>query len=42
MRAFLVGCLAAVLLAVVAAFVLNNGVIPNASQNVFTTQGVRI
>jgi hypothetical protein len=41
MRAFLIGCLAAVLLAVCAAVVLNR-VIPNASQTVFSTEGVRI
>jgi hypothetical protein len=42
MRAFLLGCLAAVLLAVVAAYTLNSGYLPNASSSVFTTEAVRI
>jgi hypothetical protein len=42
MRAFLVACLAAILLAAGAALVLNNNLFPNSAQNVFSTQGVRI
>jgi hypothetical protein len=42
MRAFLLACLAAVLLGGGAAFVLNSGYLPNAASTVFSTQGVRI
>jgi hypothetical protein len=42
MRAFLVACLAAALIATGAAYVLNSGYLPNASSSVFSTQGVRI
>ena len=42
MRAFLVACLVAVALAAAAAALLNSGLLPDASQTVFTTQGVRI
>jgi hypothetical protein len=42
MRAFLIACLAAVLIATGAAFVLNNNYIPNSASTVFSTQGVRI
>jgi hypothetical protein len=42
MRVFLLACLAAVLLGVGAAYVLNNGYIPNAASTVFSTTGVRI
>jgi hypothetical protein len=41
MRTFLVACLAAVLIAVGAAFVLNN-LVPDTSAGAFSTQGVRI
>jgi hypothetical protein len=41
MRAFLIACLAAILVAIGAAIVLNNYV-PNASSNAFSTQSVRI
>lgn len=42
MRAFLVGCLAAVVIAVCAAYVLNSSYVPSASSTVFSTTGVRI
>jgi hypothetical protein len=42
MRAFLLACLAAVVIAVGAAYVLNSGYLPNAASSVFTTTGVRI
>ena len=42
MRAFLVACVVALVLAVSAAYLLNNNLIPNSSQSVFSTQGVRI
>ena len=42
MRAFLAACLVAILLAAAAALLLNNNLFPNASQNVFSTQAVRI
>ena len=42
MRTFLTACLAAVLLATVAAVVLNSKIVPNSSSTVFSTQGVRI
>ena len=42
MRAFLIACLAAILIAASAAFVLNNNYFPNASSTVFSTQSVRI
>ena len=42
MRAFLIACLAAILIAACAAFVFNNDYIPNSSSTVFSTQGVRI
>jgi hypothetical protein len=41
MRSFLVACLAAVLMAFGAAFVLNSYV-PNSSSKTFSTTGVRI
>lgn len=41
MRAFLVACLAAIVIAAGAAFVLN-GYVPDASSSVFSTKGVRI
>lgn len=41
MRTFLVACLAAIVIASGAAFVLNNYV-PDASSSAFSTQGVRI
>jgi len=42
MRAFLLACLAAVLVGAGAAVVLNSGYLPNAASTVFSTQGVRI
>ena len=42
MRAFLLGCAAAVVLAVGAAYALNSGYLPNASSAVFSTNGVRL
>jgi hypothetical protein len=42
MRAFLLACLAAIVLAAVAAYALNSGYIHNASSSVFTTESVRI
>jgi hypothetical protein len=42
MRAFLVACLAALAIAIGAAYALNSGYLPNASSSVFTTPGVRI
>lgn len=42
MRVFLVACLAAVAIAVVAAYVLNSGYVPDSSSAVFSTTGVRI
>jgi hypothetical protein len=42
MRAFLMACLAAVVIAAGAAYVLNSGYLPNAASSVFTTTGVRI
>jgi hypothetical protein len=42
MRAFLLGVVAALLLAVGAAVVLNSGYLPNSASTVFTTTGVRI
>ena len=42
MRAFLLACLAAVVVAVGAAYVLNSGYLPNAASSVFTTTAVRI
>jgi hypothetical protein len=42
MRAFLLGCVVAVLLAVGAAYALNSGYLPNASSSVFSTTSVRI
>jgi hypothetical protein len=41
MRAFLIACLAAILIAIGAAVVLNNYV-PNSSASTFATQSVRI
>lgn len=41
MRTFLVACLAAILIAICAAVVLDNYV-PNSSSGAFSTQGVRI
>jgi hypothetical protein len=42
MRVFLVACLAAIVIAVCAAYVLNSGYVPDASSTVFSTTGVRI
>jgi hypothetical protein len=42
MRAFLLACLATVVLAVGAAFVLNSGYLPNSASAAFSTTGVRI
>jgi uncharacterized membrane protein len=42
MRAFLLACLATVLLGVGAALVLNSGYLPNSASAVFTTPGVRL
>jgi hypothetical protein len=42
MRAFLLACLATVVLGVGAALVLNSGYLPNAASSVFTTKSVRI
>lgn len=42
MRAFLVGCTVAVLLAVGAAAVLTSSYVPNSAADVFSTQGVRL
>jgi hypothetical protein len=42
MRAFLLACVASIVLAAGAAFVLNSGYLPNAVSTVFSTTGVRI
>jgi hypothetical protein len=42
MRAFLLACVATVLVAACAAYVLNSGFLPNAVSTVFSTTGVRI
>jgi hypothetical protein len=42
MRTFFVACIAAVLLAIGAAVVLNSAYVPNSASSVFTTPGVRI
>jgi hypothetical protein len=42
MRAFLLGIVAAAVIAVGAAFVLNSGYLPNSASSVFSTTGVRI
>jgi hypothetical protein len=42
MRAFLVACLAAIAMAVGAAYVLNSGYVPDSAAAVFSTPGVRI
>lgn len=42
MRAFLLACLVAIVLAVGWAYVLNSGYIHNASSTTFTTESVRI
>ncbi|MFZ1102372.1 MAG: hypothetical protein WAN86_05920 [Hyphomicrobiaceae bacterium] len=42
MRAFSLACLAAIVLGVGAALVLNSGFLPNAVSSVFTTESVRI
>jgi hypothetical protein len=42
MRVFLLSCLAAVMLAAGAAYILNSGLLPNAASTVFSTTGVRI
>jgi len=42
MRAFLVACLAAIVIAAGAAYVLNSGYLPDSSSRVFSTKGVRI
>jgi hypothetical protein len=42
MRAFLLGVVAAIVVAVGAAFLLNAGYLPNSASSVFTTTGVRI
>jgi hypothetical protein len=42
MRVFLLSCLAAVLLAVCAALLLNSHYVPSASSEAFSTKGTRI
>jgi hypothetical protein len=42
MRAFLLACVASLLLAAGAAFALNSGYLPNAVSTVFSTTSVRI
>jgi hypothetical protein len=42
MRAFLVGCLAAVAIAYAAYFVLNSGYTRDSASSVFTTTGTRL
>jgi hypothetical protein len=42
MRAFLLACLAAVLIAVGAALVLNSSYVPDSASSVFSTPAVRI
>ena len=42
MRAFLLACLAVIVLGVGAALVLNSGYLPNAVSSVFATKSVRI
>jgi hypothetical protein len=42
MRAFLVGCLAAIVLAIGAYAVLNSGYVRDAASTYFSTSGVRI
>jgi hypothetical protein len=42
MRAFLLACLATVLLGVGAAYLLNSGYVPDSASTVFTTPSVRI
>lgn len=42
MRAFLVACLAAVVIAVGAYAVLNSGYVKNSASSVFSTQGTRL
>jgi hypothetical protein len=42
MRAFLVACVAAVLIAGGAAAVLTSSYVPNSASNVFSTQSVRL
>jgi hypothetical protein len=42
MRAFLAACLAAVVIAVGAAAVLNSSFVPDSASSVFSTQGVRL
>jgi hypothetical protein len=42
MRAFLVACAAAIVIAIGAAYALNSGYIPDSASSVFSTPGVRI
>jgi hypothetical protein len=42
MRAFILACLAAVVLGGVAAYVLNSGYLPDEASAVFVTRGARI
>ena len=42
MRAFLLACLAAIVISAGAAYALNSGYLPNAASSVFTTTSVRI
>ena len=42
MRAFLVACAAAIVLAIGAAYILNSGYVPDSSSTVFSTKAVRI
>jgi hypothetical protein len=42
MRAFLVACVVAIVIAVGAALVLNSSYVPDAASTVFTTTSVRI
>jgi hypothetical protein len=42
MRAFMIACVVAIAIAVVAAFVLNSSYVPDAASTVFTTTSVRI
>ena len=42
MRSFLLGIVAAAVIAVGAAIALNSGYLPNSASSVFTTTGVRI
>lgn len=42
MRTFLAACVAAILIAVGAAYVLNSGYVPDSAAAAFTTSGARI